>query len=673
MRYTPTLKLSTRLTAFVTMIVICAMFILFVGGTLSIRKLGQEYVSKHLDDVITLIDQALYEQQLSVQTQPSQAEIEKRMQQWLPKVLEVSSVVEMDISTSEGSIFYFNEHPQQLDKTRLYQKTFLLEKSAGYRVTVKVFPPYLDNSYSFTALSSTTLAVILVVFCLVQGIRWLRVQFKGSELLEERGRMILAGKVAEYAKGDEREWPYTASQALDLIVEELQDARQERSRFDTFIRTHTFLDQLTGAANRVLFDSKLESALQESGATGAVLMLRLYEWEEHQASADKQVTDDFIVEVGRTISNIVQRFPNIIFSRYYDSDFAVLIPYQNSKDISVIASQCIRQLQRIKPLPSMDTENWCHIGFTMYFEGERRCNILSEVDSALKNAQLQNSNQWSNYKKQENRELARGSVRWRTLFEKSFQSKSVLIYAQPCFVEDAEGNLTQLHSELFARINDEGRGVLKASRFISAIEQVGYEAQMDKVVLANISSFLKTTDFSVCYSINLCVLPFQHKAHQRWLRDELLQLTNEVRSRLSFEFVEGHLVRHLDFMRPVIKMLSGLGCKIVVGQAGRTIVSTHYIKDLNVDFLKLHRNLIKSIEQRQENQLFIRSLAGACEGLNAKVIAVGVETEKEWQTLLKLGIQGGQGRLFEAEKQLYPKVDRKPVQIGRRNRWRTKK
>ncbi|GAL10337.1 MSHA biogenesis protein MshH [Vibrio astriarenae] len=34
-RYTPTLKLSTRLVAFVTMIVISATFILFIGGALS--------------------------------------------------------------------------------------------------------------------------------------------------------------------------------------------------------------------------------------------------------------------------------------------------------------------------------------------------------------------------------------------------------------------------------------------------------------------------------------------------------------------------------------------------------------------------------------------------------------------------------------------------------------
>ena len=55
MRYTPTLKLSTRLVAFVTMIVISAMFILFLGGTLSFKRLGQEYLDQSLKRIFLLV------------------------------------------------------------------------------------------------------------------------------------------------------------------------------------------------------------------------------------------------------------------------------------------------------------------------------------------------------------------------------------------------------------------------------------------------------------------------------------------------------------------------------------------------------------------------------------------------------------------------------------------
>jgi len=662
MRYTPTLKLSTRLTAFITIIVIGAMFILFVGGTLTFRSIGHEYLNQQLEGLVSVIDQSLLEDRNT-----------QDIQQWLPKLSDATNIIELKISSDDEVIYQYKRPLLQTEQLRLYEKKYSLDEHIGWVITVKVLPPYLEYSHSFSALYSVSLAIGLVLFCLLQGVSWLKKQLKGSELLEERGRMILAGRVAQYAKGDHLEWPYTASEALDVLIDELQDARQERSRFDTFIRTHTFLDQLTGAANRVLFDSKLESALQESGATGAILLFKIYDWDNLTEAIDKQKCDEFIVDVGRVISNIVQRFPDVVFSRYFESEFAVLIPHQNSKDISVLANQCVRQFERVPVLNEMEKDNWCHIGITMYSEGERRGHILTEAETAIRSAQLQNSNNWSRFEKKEMTSDARGTVRWRTLFDKSFSNERIFIFEQPCYLINRSSNSTRLlHNELFARINDDGVGVLKASRFISAIEQVGYQSHMDQLVVRTIFKHINKTALGACYSINLHVQPFKDRMNVRWLRDELLQLTAETRSKLSFDFVEGQLVNHLDYIRPVVRMISGLGCEVVVGQAGRTITSTHYIKELDIDYLKLHRSLIKKIEQRQENQLFIRSLVGACEGTKTQVIAVGVERGKEWNCLLDLGVHGGQGRMFQAENQIIPKPEAPKVQIGRRNRWRKK-
>jgi len=661
MRYTPTLKLSTRLVAFVTMIVVSAMFILFVGGTLSFKRIGQEYVNLYISGIAEVVDKEIDD--------PDAA---RSMAKWLPKILKSSNVIELEIISKAGVVYQFRDTAAVVDQTRLKLLSFPLESHSDYVANFKVIPPYLNASYSMEAMSSITLAVGLIIFCLLRGVKWLKGQLYGSELLEERGRMILAGRVQDHAKGDEREWPYTASEALDNLIEELNDARQERSRFDTFIRTHTFLDQLTGAANRVLFDSKLESALQEGGSHGGVLLLRIKDWEEAQERQDKEACDQFIVEVGRVISNIVQKYPDVIFSRYYDADFAILIPHQNSKDIANVATQCLKQLEKLALLPSLESDNWCHIGISMYREGERRGYILEETETALKSALIEQHNSWNRFKKKTQNDESRGSVRWRTLFDKAFKPGKVFIFEQPCYLIDGKDKIP-LHQELFARIPDDHSGaIIKASRFSAALEQVGYEAQMDKVVIQQIIHWLKVNNQNnICYSINLNVMPFKQKSYTRWFRDELLQLPTSIRHQLSFEFVEGALVKNLDFIRPVIRMISGLGCQIIVQQAGRTITSTHYIKDLDIDYLKLHRSLSKKIDQRQENQLFIRSLIGACIDSRTKVIAVGVEREQEWQALKEIGVDGGQGRLFAKETQMLPVVQAKKVTIGRRNRWRS--
>ncbi|KII77582.1 RNase E specificity factor CsrD [Vibrio renipiscarius] len=666
MRYTPTLKLSTRLVAFVTMVVIGAMFILFLGGTLSFRSLGHEYLDHSLKGIVEVVDKEMEDPDAAYS-----------MQRWMPKMLQASNIAEMELSSQAGIIYRYKDTSNTVDPALLYHVEYQLERNSGYHIRFTAIPPYLGYGYSVQALWSITVAVILIILGLMQGIKWLKLQLLGSELLEERGRMILAGRVESFAKGDEREWPYTASEALDRLIEELQDARQERSRFDTFIRTQTFLDQLTGTANRVLFDSKLESALSESGSHGGVLLLRIDDWGQIKEESSKQVANDFIVEVGEAINKIILRYPDVILSRYYDSDFAIFAPNLSSKEVSGIATHCLKQLNKIALPKPLDSESWCHIGVSMFQEGERQGKIMDEAETALKSAKLQQVNTWSRFNKLTTEQDERGNVRWRTLFDKELTKEKIYLFSQPCYLLNAHKEREFNHYELFARIHDPKKGLLKASHFNSAIEAVGYEHYLDRSVLLATVSFLKASKNSLCYSINLHVTPFSDRKYFRWFRDELLQLTTESRHQLHFEFSEARLVKHLDYMRPVIKMLTGLGCKVIVGQAGRSIVSTYYLKDLSIDYLKLHRSLIKQIDQRHENHLFVRSLLGACEGLNTKVIAVGVEHKQEYKTILELGVQGVQGRYIQPEEQMLPEQHVEPsiqsksnIHVGRRNRWR---
>ncbi|NOH64574.1 RNase E specificity factor CsrD [Vibrio sp. RE88] len=666
MRYTPTLKLSTRLVAFVTVIVTSAMFILFLGGTLSFKRLGQEYLDHSLQGIVEVLDKEMEDPDAAYS-----------LQRWMPKMLQASNIVEMKLLSDSGVIYRYKDTSSKVDKALLYDVEYQLERNVGYRLQFKAVPPYIGYGYSLEALWSITLAVALIIFCLMRGVKWLKEQLAGSELLEERGRMILAGRVEEYAKGDVKEWPYTASEALDCLIEELQDARQERSRFDTFIRTQTFLDQLTGTANRVLFDSKLEAALSEHGSHGGVLLLRIDDWDQLQEESGKSVADDFVVDIGDNLNNIIQRYPDVILSRYYESDFAIFAPHLSSKDISQIAVNSLKQLTKLSPPNPLDKENWVHIGISMYREGESQGRILDEAETALKSAQLQRVNTWNKFNKLVTHEDERGSVRWRTLFDLVLKPEKLYIYHQPCYLLDSHRDRMFEHSELFVRINDPDKGLIKASRFNSAIESVGYESILDRAVFSTVVKFLKVSKKRICYSVNLHVVPFSDRDYLKWFRYELLQLTAEQRKLLIFEFAEARLVKHLDYMRPVIKMISGLGCRVSVGQAGRSIVSTHYLKDLPVDFLKLHRSLVKQIDQRDENQLFVRSLLGACEGLKTQVIAVGVDNKQEYKTMLALGVQGVQGRYFQSEQQLLPEVETEKkvmatskVQIGRRNRWR---
>lgn len=663
MRYTPTLKLSSRLTAFVTVIVSSAIFILFVGGTLSFQKMGREYMNHYLHGVVEVVDKEL-QANSSVHS----------LQEWIPKLLKTSSIVDMSVSNTGGELYHFVDTSTKVDPARLFVFEAPLERNPGFTLRLKAIPPYIGYSYSFEAMGSITLAIFIIVICLIQGVKWLKQQLIGSELLEERGRMILAGRVNEYAKGDKQEWPFTASQALDRLIDELQDARQERSRFDTFIRSQTFLDQLTGAANRVLFDTKLESSLLENGARGAVVAVGISDIDLLRELPEKEgYADQLVKQVGECLSNVTQRYPDVVLARYYDAMFTILIPHQSAREIANMAVQCLKVIERLDPPLELDSENWCHIGISMYVEGERRGRIIDEAETALKSAQLQKINTWSRFQKAQKQEDERGSVRWRTLFEKSFTQENIVLFKQTAYLLNEQGKQTPIHDEVFVRIPEPNHTYLKASRFMPAVETVGFESMVDRAVMMKVINHVKHHDDGSAYSMNLFTKPFQNKEQSIWLRDQLLMLPLKTRQRLSFEFAESHIVKHLDFMRMVVKMISAFGCQVVIGQAGRSIVSTHYIKDLQIDYLKLHRSLIKRIEERHENQLFVRSIIGACADSSTRVIAVGVQSESELSALKTLGVHGVQGRLYDGENQFLPDSQfTSRVKLGKRNRWKSR-
>ncbi|MBF4291665.1 EAL domain-containing protein, partial [Vibrio anguillarum] len=73
--------------------------------------------------------------------------------------------------------------------------------------------------------------------------------------------------------------------------------------------------------------------------------------------------------------------------------------------------------------------------------------------------------------------------------------------------------------------DDPEQGVIKASRFHSALETVGYEMVLDRAVLLKVVRLLKSSEVKVNVSVNLHVVPFADQSYFKWFRHELLQLT----------------------------------------------------------------------------------------------------------------------------------------------------
>ncbi|RBP65245.1 diguanylate cyclase/phosphodiesterase [Brenneria salicis ATCC 15712 = DSM 30166] len=505
--------------------------------------------------------------------------------------------------------------------------------------------PVLGMPHFLMSTLSVFLAIGLIVLVLYLSICWLRCQTAGQQELEERARRILNGERESVMHGSVREWPVNASGAIDQLLSDLTAAREERSRVDALIRAFAAQDAQTGLSNRLFFDNQLTTQLEDIedvGTHGIVMMIRVPDFETLQEMHGYHGTiQEYRNTLVNLLSNFVMRYPGALLARYYSNDFTVLLPHRTLKDADSIAAQLVKSIDILPVTPLIDREDILHIGICAYRSGQSSEQVMESVQDATRNAVLQGGNGWCVFDRQVP-DKGRGSVKWRTLLELTLARGGPRLYQKPAVTREGVVH----HREMMSRIYD-GAQELLAAEYMPLVQQLGLAASYDRQLIARI------LELSVSWPEETLAMPMSvdsllQKPFIRWLQDALLQCPKQQRQRILFELAEADVCQYIGRLRPALNLVLGLGCRLAVTQAGSTLVSTTYIKSLPVEMIKLHPGLVRSLERRPENQLFVQSLTEACKGTQTIVFAAGVRTKEEWQTLLEKGVYGGQGDFFAA-------------------------
>lgn len=247
-------------------------------------------------------------------------------------------------------------------------------------------------------------------------------------------------------------------------------------------------------------------------------------------------------------------------------------------------------------------------------------------------------------------EKGRGNVRWRTLIEQMLSRGGPRFYQKPAVTRDGRVH----HRELMCRIFDGDQEVIPAE-YMPMVLQFGLAEEYDRQQISRLIPFLRfwpEESLALPITVEALIRP----QFQRWLRDTLMQCEKSQRKRIIFELAEADVCQHISRLQPVVRLMTALGARIVVAQAGLTLVSTSWIKALDVELLKLHPSLVRNIGKRTENQLLVQSLVEACKGTQTRVFATGIRSKSEWQTLVERGVAGGQGDFFASSMPLDTEV-----------------
>jgi EAL domain-containing protein (putative c-di-GMP-specific phosphodiesterase class I) len=213
-----------------------------------------------------------------------------------------------------------------------------------------------------------------------------------------------------------------------------------------------------------------------------------------------------------------------------------------------------------------------------------------------------------------------------------------------------------VHHEILCRIQDEDGRVIPPADFIEVAESLGMVQEIDLAVVQKLLRYMESHDEigkKVRYFVNLSRASI---SDPNWVRQihRLLQESKVNPNQLVFEITETSAMSEIDVTMSFIRLLKEMGCRFALDDFGAGFSSFYFLKQFDVDYLKIDGTLVRDLAADEGNRIFVRALCDVARGMNKQVIAEWVETPEVLQALREMDAQYGQGYLFQRPVPLAP-------------------
>jgi len=205
--------------------------------------------------------------------------------------------------------------------------------------------------------------------------------------------------------------------------------------------------------------------------------------------------------------------------------------------------------------------------------------------------------------------------------------------------------------EALARWEHPARGLIPPTEFVPVAEETGVILPMGQWILREacrqmakwMERFPHMRDLSI--SVNLSARQLQQADLVEEVR-RILESTGVRPGQLKLEVTETVLMDDPAFSTAVVERLGELGVQVQIDDFGTGYSSLSYLSRLKIDTLKIDRSFIGSLGMPGERAVIVEAIIRLARELGITVIAEGVETVEQLESLRGLECKHGQGFLF---------------------------
>jgi diguanylate cyclase (GGDEF)-like protein len=447
------------------------------------------------------------------------------------------------------------------------------------------------------------------------------------------------------------------TQELNSTNKFLQKQIEERKLAQLQLEYDTQHDSLTGLANRVLFNSRLELAIASkqrySANNFAVIFIDLDRFKQINDSLGHLAGDAFLKEVANRINSCIRAHD--LLARLGGDEFVVLFDnFETATDIEEISARIIESIAKPFKIENKDMYSGASIGIT-YLENVyvKADEVLRDADAAMYQAKAMGRGRYIIFDKTM-REKLLVEMEIEEEFRKVLHARAFEHYTQPVI----DLNTKQiLYEECYIRWQHLSLGKIKREQYWQVAEQCGLTVEMDRYILSKACEMLITwqngtpSDQKRVVAINLSI----HHLTQTSLAKQLIEYCLNAGAdpkKLVIEFDENTLNSRSLFLLPAIKTLKRAGITLVLDNFGSGLASLSYLYSYPFDYVKVDHHFVKTLPRSERNLKLIQSVLSISSHLKFKLIAEGITKEEQYIALAEVGCQFGQGQYLQQAKKI---------------------
>ncbi len=439
----------------------------------------------------------------------------------------------------------------------------------------------------------------------------------------------------------------------DLVEAELIEAELIEAEL---IEAELSRDEVTGLPDRAAFKQAITQAAQRvrgEGKLALVLLLELRMFRRVSVSLGTTGTEQVLREVGCRLDRALRATDSVVrleeglVARYGFDKFGIVLRRVTSLDSATGAiKRLLDVLSERLDVDGQAVNVTCNIGISVCpHDDDGPRGLLERAQIALQYAKRHGATGYRFYQGYMNTTSVLELGLEREL-RRALSSGQLRLTYQP-IAELEQGTIAAM--EALLRWEHPGLGLLQPGQFIGAAEREGLMVPMGRWALEEACTegalWLESGAPDVKVSVNVSATQLRSQTFQSDVIG-LLDRSGLPPSALQLELNEAALVKDLSAAIDSVAELRARGVKIGVDDVGARSIALDYLKRLSPDVIKVDRSLVKGASSSSVTGDKLRSIAKIAHGLEAKMAAVGVETDEQLELLQALGCDLVQGYLL---------------------------